>query len=125
MSAQNNLNELNSIMFDSLRKFRDGSIDFEKLKGVQMIAGTIIQNAKVQLDAVKSLSGKPVKGIDVDVLGVSMPIALNDSERKPDIHELKLAHAQRLGYKNVSEAIAAMTSWKFDKSFQQAQERSA
>lgn len=114
------------MMFDTLRKFRAGQIDSEQLKGVSLISGTIIQNAKLQLQAAQALGLNNSKGIDVDVLGVNAssggPFQAGIASKKMDLFDKKLAHAKSLGFKNVADAISNMTSWAFEESFKNSQQ---
>jgi|GEM_PF-2456274 len=53
MSKNNNLNELNSILFETLRGVQDGTIDAQRANAVQSLGNTIINGAKTLLQAHK------------------------------------------------------------------------
>lgn len=96
----NNLTQLNNVLFETLRGVKDGTIDDKKAQTVTNIANSIISNTKTQLQAYKLTKG----------------IAFRDEFGKPskslqmsdDVYEQKSEFAIFKGYKNVSQAIAEM-----------------
>ena len=54
----NNLDTLNSILFDTLRDLRAGKIDLDRAEAIRETAQTIINSAKVEVDYVKATDGK-------------------------------------------------------------------
>lgn len=50
----NDINELRSVLFDTLRDLRAGTIDHDKAKAINSTAQVIINSAKVEVDYVKA-----------------------------------------------------------------------
>lgn len=109
---ENNLNELNNTLFETLKGVQAGTLKREDAKVINEIAGTIINNAKVQIDAFKATKGifQPQEGIGVDNPGKL--IALPD-----DVYAQKHEFSIFKGYKNVSECIAALGKKGFETEF--------
>lgn len=53
----NDITELRTHLFDTLRGLKDGSVDVEKAKAVSLIADTIIDTAKVEVDYMRVAGG--------------------------------------------------------------------
>ena len=104
----NNLNELNEILFDTLRGVRDGKIDEKKATAVTNVANSIINNCKTQLSAYKLSNGKAYK----ENFG-----ALPEAQKEGNTYELKNDFALQLGYKNVSQAMEKLGKNEFEKQF--------
>lgn len=51
---KDNINSLRSILFDTMRGIKDGSIDVEKAKTISDIGQVIINSAKVEVDAMRA-----------------------------------------------------------------------
>ncbi len=112
--SNNNLQALNDLLFETLRGVKEGKIEITKAKAVNEISATIINNAKVQLDAIKITKGMGKAG---DIFSIKQ---LGEApEKNDDTYELKRKFAQELGYDNVAAAIAEMTSWKFEKQYKE------
>ena len=54
----NDLNGLNSILFDTLRDLRNGKIDLDRAEAIRETAQTIINSAKVEVDYIKATDGQ-------------------------------------------------------------------
>lgn len=61
----NNFKELRSILFDTLRALKDGSIDDKKAKSISEISQVLINSAKVEVDYLK-VSGNGGKSKMID-----------------------------------------------------------
>lgn len=46
----NNIEELRSILFDTIREVKRGEIDLDKAKSIENLSQTIINSAKVEVD---------------------------------------------------------------------------
>ena len=104
----NNLNELNEILFDTLRGVRDGKIDEKKATAVTNVANSIINNCKTQLVAYKLSEGMAYR----ENFG-----GLPGAPKNGSTYELKNDFALKLGYKNISEAMGKMGKNEFEKQF--------
>lgn len=107
----NNLNELNSILFDTLRDLRSHKIDDGEASAVSKLGSTIVSNAKVQLQAVKMMNGQALK---TEMFG---EIKSKPEKLTGDTFDLKLKFATTLGFKNISEAISKHGNIGFTKLF--------
>lgn len=110
---KNNLQTLNHTLFETLEKLQKKEITKEEAKVINEIAGTIINNAKVQLDAVKITKGM---GSNAELFGVKTlgPTPdLNDD----DLYNLKMEFSIFKGHSNVSNAIGALGKFNFEKEF--------
>lgn len=107
----NNLTELNNILFETLRGVKDGSIDAKKATTVSNIANSIISNTKTQLSAYKMTSGRAFG----DVFGQPSTPALASG----DTYKLKSEFSIMKGYDSVSDAIGGMGKAKFEAEFTQ------
>ncbi len=108
---KNDLNELNSVLFDTLRGVKDGSVDDAKATSIAKISNSIISNAKTQLAAVKMVKGTVFK---TEVFGEVASKAIGPGE---DVFEMKLTYAKYLGYQNVAEAISKEGKIDFNNGF--------
>lgn len=52
-TEKNDILDLRSILFDTMRKLKEGTIDIEKAKAVSDIGQVIINSAKVEVDAMR------------------------------------------------------------------------
>lgn len=110
---KNDLNELNSVLFDTLRGVKDGSIDDEQAASIAKVSNSIISNAKTQLTAAKMFKGATLK---TEVFGEIASRALKSAE---DVFEMKLEYAKYLGFQNVGEAISKEGKADFNDGFNQ------
>jgi len=109
---ENNLNDLNNTLFETLRGVKNGSVKREDAKVINEIAGTIINNAKVQIDALKVTKGmgNQAKLFGVDHQG-------NIPELPEDAYQLKVEFSIYKGFKNVGDCMASLGKHLFDSDF--------
>lgn len=110
---ENNLNELNNILFDTLRGIKDGDIPAEKAHAIIGVSNNIINNAKTQLQAYKLTNGKV--GVQVFIGGLPKP-----SEavlKSNDLYEQKNEFALIKGYLSVTDAMSKMGKPQFEQEF--------
>jgi hypothetical protein len=60
-SPKNDIQELRSILFETLRGVKDGNVSIERGKAVGELTQTIINTAKVEVEFIRATKGK-VKG---------------------------------------------------------------
>lgn len=60
MTNKNNIDELRSHLFDTLRGLKDGSVSVECAQAVSLVGKTIIDTAKVEIEFTKA-SGETVE----------------------------------------------------------------
>lgn len=114
--SKNNLQELNEILFETLRGVKEGKIKVADAKAINEISGTIINSAKVQLDAIKvTKGGKGAAFFGIKGIGPG-PTAEDDT------YELKKKFAQEQGYDNVAAALKGMGTWEFENEFKKWKE---
>ena len=53
----NNITDLRAVLFDTLQKIKDGTIDTDRAKSINDIAQTIVNSAKVEVDHMKVAGG--------------------------------------------------------------------
>lgn len=51
---ENNIEELRSILFDTIREVKNGTIDLDKAKAIENLSQTIINSAKVEVDYIRA-----------------------------------------------------------------------
>lgn len=109
----NNLQSLNEKLFETLDKLSKGTMKKEDAKVVNEIAGTIINNAKVQLDAIKVTRGL---GSQAQIFGVQSTagVAVIGSN---SLYDYKMEFAIFKGHKNVAACIAELGNVRFDSEF--------
>ena len=106
----NDLNELNSILFDTLRGVKDGTIETMKANVVVGISNALVNNAKVQIQAIKLTgSKKPTRFLGVQA----------GPEITEDRHQNMTIYAKKMGYDSVTEAINNEGKDDFVNSFEQ------
>lgn len=132
---KNDLNELNSVLFDTLRGVKEGTMDTQKAVAISKVGASIINNAKTQLLAFKLVKG--VK-LNVEVLGgkvsdMHMPnpaaslgegIVINKpkvSMSKKDLVTLKTEYAASLGFSTLGKALVSMSKMDFNTGFNEWQ----
>ena len=109
MENTNNLNELNNLLFKTLRGVSDGSIDDKKAQTVTNVANSIINNSKVQLQAYKLTKGNAYQ----EAFGKPPSKTLKSS----DLYTQKTDFAIFKGYDNIPAAISAMGKNNFEQEF--------
>lgn len=58
MSNNNDITELRSILFDTLRGLKSGSMKPEQAKAINETAGTLIASARVEVEMVELIGGR-------------------------------------------------------------------
>lgn len=115
--GSNNLNELNAILFDTLRGVEKGSIDEKKANSVIGLSNAIINGAKVQLNALKAAGRKNIApeffSIEAKASG---PKTVDLGEM--DKHKQMLMFSLEKGYDNVAAAMASLGKDNFNKEFE-------
>ncbi len=53
----NDINELRSVLFDTLRGLKSGALDIDRAKTMSDVAQTIINTAKVEIDHIRIAGG--------------------------------------------------------------------
>lgn len=123
---ENNLNELNGILFDTLRGVRDGNISVQEALAITSVSNSIISNSRTQLQVFKLTGGKAYRNALQTNEGTNDKIELaSDPSPKPgtygekeaDTFEQKYDFAKEQGYKNVADAISAMGKFGFENAF--------
>ena len=110
----NDLNELNSILFDTLRGVESGKKDVKQANAVIGISNALINNAKVQLQAIK-LSGR--KG-SPDFFSLPEPSSEEKGSRANDKHDLMMQYAVEIGCDSVAHAFGKVGKDQFIKDFE-------
>ncbi|WP_421801787.1 hypothetical protein [Flagellimonas sp.] len=106
-----NLNDLNDILFDTLAKVKSGEMKVDQAQTVVNVGNTIINNAKVQIQAFKMTGGMT----GLSILSENNNPNLILPERKLNDRSMAVLNfAKSKGYKNVAEAIAVMGKTKFN-----------
>lgn len=108
-----NINDLSEKLFETLEGLKSGSIKPEQAKAINAVSSTIIQGAKVQLEAVKLMKGS--KQIP-HIMGVNGATQL--APRK-DLYDQKSEFAQSLGYDGLTAAIASLSKTVFEQRFKE------
>lgn len=107
------IDTVNDVLFDTLQKLQNNTIEIPKAKAIIDTAGAIAKNAGLQLQAFKLTKGKTaapktlIKGKVFATLG------------NGDVHTQKTEYAQSLGYKDVVDAIGNLGNLKFNKQFKE------
>jgi len=114
MTDKNNLNELNQILFDTLKGVKDGSVKKEEAKVIKELSDSIINNAKVQLDGFKFTKGI---GTNVSFLGIEGKGI--KAEKSKDPYTNKLEFALYKGFNNLAECVEKMGKIEFEKEFKE------
>lgn len=105
---QNDLKELNDILFDTLRGVKNGSVDNKRAKSITEVSNSIINNTKTQINAFKLTGGQAYS----ESLGKP-----REALKSGDLYQQKSEFAIFKGYENVSAAISGMGKAKFENEF--------
>jgi hypothetical protein len=122
MKNKNDLNELNDILFENLRKLNNKEIDVKQATALVNVSNSIIDNAKTQLAAYKLTSDRSVLGAispaQTDtrpyLKSANLVIPKHKKISKPstfDSHtdyDKKQVFSESKGFKNVAEAVVSM-----------------
>lgn len=104
---QNNLNELNEVLFSTLRGVVDGQIEEKKAQTIANLGSTIINNAKTQLLGYKLTGGKTgvdvLAPIEVEQLaeGDTKPLAVPSSK-----YDQQQAYVKHMRYESIAHGLA-------------------
>lgn len=121
----NNLNELNRVLFDTLRQVKSKKVDSKQAQSIVGIGNAIINSAKLQLNAAKHLKGAT---ISTDFFG---DITVEQQRKLPmlkenkkvtfsnpkNLYDRKLEFALSLGYSNIADAYAGQGRADFENKF--------
>lgn len=106
-----NLNDLNDILFDTLEQVKSGQMSEKQAQTVVNVGNSIINNAKIQLQAFKLTKGRTSMTLLPSNTDPKMKMPEKGINNRSDA---ALQYALSEGYKNVAEAIAVMGKSKFD-----------
>lgn len=107
----NNLNELNTILFDTLRGVKNGTINASQAKNITNVSVVIVNSAKVQLDMYKATKDKTVSPVFFDSTVKQIKILGNN------IYDRKASYAKQLGFASATEAIDELGQEKFNSDY--------
>jgi len=128
---QNDLQELNSILFNTLRNLEGGSIELDHAKGVANLGNTIINNAKAQLDAYKLTNGRTKMTLMPDAekqypVQVQAPPKDKKLKKLPtNTYDRQMLFAEEKGYKSPAMAIMDMGKHNFTETYTKWEENHA
>lgn len=111
---ENNLNDLNKFLFDTLRDVKEDKINLKKAQVIAGLSNTIIANAKTQLSAYKMTKGKAYKDTFGELEAPS-PQALESGDKYTQMNEFALTK----GYKSVTDAMSKMGKHQFEQEFKE------
>lgn len=108
---ENNIEELNSLLFKTLEGLNSGDIEISKAKAIVDVSTAITKNASLQLQAFKISKGK-----------VAPPTLLGNQKLRAtlssgDKHQQMTEFAISLGYDNVTDAIGDLGKFEFKTKF--------
>jgi hypothetical protein len=108
----NNLTELNNVLFETLRGVQSGDVDSKQAQTVTNISNSIINNVKTQLLAFKATQGKAYRGaFGLQETNGLVP-ALGQGK-----YELMSEYALSKGYKSVTDAMEKIGKSEFVSQF--------
>lgn len=108
-----NISELNNKLFNALEGIEEGTLEIDKAKAMVNISTAITNNAKLILQAAK-MSENVQMANDLFSPKQGM-LTLNPD----DTYMKKNTFAKKLGYNNVSEALASMGKDNFEEKFKE------
>lgn len=106
---ENNLNSLNEILFETLRGVKDGTIDDKKAQTITNVSNSIINNAKMQLNAYKLTKGVAYS----ETFGKPSRNVLESGDKYEQMNEFALLK----GYTSVTEGMSKLGRAEFTKEF--------
>jgi hypothetical protein len=68
-----NLTTLRALLFETLRSVKDGSMDIDRARGVNEIAKTLVDTAKVEVDYVRATDGNESAFLGADKSVPALP----------------------------------------------------
>lgn len=124
----NNLNELNSVLFDTLRQVKNKEIDSKQAQAIIGVGNAIINSAKLQLNAAKYVKGAAIESDFFGEIKTEIPRELPvlkekkkvDFSAPKELYDSKLEYALSLGYPNLSEAISKEGKMEFERKFKES-----
>ena len=128
MKTENNLNEVNNVLFETLRGLKDGKVDPKTAHAMVSVSNSIQGNIKTQLAAVKMLGNTLMPeslGLERTQNAVSQPKQIKSAEAvnqkqieavKPEVNENN--YALHLGYLSQFDAISHLGEIKFTKMYE-------
>ena len=111
---ENNLNELNNLLFGTLRDIKNDKIDIGKANAIVGISNSIIANAKTQLNAYKLTKGHAYR----ETFGDLEPAPSQKALKSDDKYTQKNEFALFKGYKSVTDAMSKIGKPQFEREFQ-------
>lgn len=114
MKNENNLVELNTILFSTLRKLEAQQIELDHAKGVANLGNTIINNAKAQLEAYKVTGGRTsMQLLPEEQIQGTAQLAQKKVKIPSNAYDRQMLYAKQIGYKTPADAIGALGKNKF------------
>ncbi|HET8886809.1 MAG TPA: hypothetical protein VFM70_10710 [Salinimicrobium sp.] len=112
--SQNNLQELNDVLFDTLRKVKDGKMDPKQVNAVVAVSNSIISNTKTVMQACKMAKTEIPSGF----FGVEKsPMQITEGPAGQSKYQ-ELDFALAIGYDNVAKAVGDLGNKVFRKRFE-------
>lgn len=108
-----NISELNNKLFKALEGIEEGTLETDKAKAMVNISTAITNNAKLILQAAKM--SENIQMANELFSSKQGMITLNPN----DAYVQKNTFAKKLGYNNVSEALASMGKDNFEEKFKE------
>jgi hypothetical protein len=111
-----NLNDLNSILFKTLKDLQEGNIDNKKATAIVGVSNSIINNGKLQLNAFKMHLNQNTAP---EIFGLKQENIQVEEKVTSNLHELMTDYAIFLKHKNVASAIAKVGKAAFMEGFKE------
>jgi len=103
-TQSNDLVELNTILFDTLRGIKTGEVTTEQATSVIGVSNAVVNNAKVQLAAMKMCGNK----VPVSLLGLSANNGNKIPPKIEDRYDAGMAVATSNGCTNIAAAMVKL-----------------
>lgn len=118
-----NLKNLNDVLFDTLEKVKNGTMDGKQSAAIVQLSNSIINNGKLQLAAHKFANSGTAPEMFGLPEGITKPKTLNLKEKNvlnaKDKHEAMRRYALTLDYNSAAEAIGVLGKTEFKEAFEQ------
>ena len=108
-----NISELNNKLFKALEGIEEGTLEIDKAKAMVNISTAITNNAKLILQAAKMSENVQMANELFSPKQGMITLTPDDTYMKKNIF------AKKLGYNNVSEALASMGKDNFEEKFKE------
>lgn len=125
----NNLNELNAVLFDTLRGVNNGTIDNEKLTSICKVSQTIINKGKLQISAAKLLNDNSLHNDFFGKLEATEAVEIAAPKIRAEkiksamngegLYERKLEYALSLGHGTLAKAYEVVGRANFENGFKE------